>query len=630
MEPTEILHKYWGYNAFRPGQQEVVNDVLHGKEVLALFPTGGGKSICFQVPGLMLEGCTLVVSPLVSLMKDQTDALKKRNIGAVHLHSGLAKGELRILLENAMKGRYKFLYVAPERLLSADFREYLPALNIQLLVVDEAHCISQWGHDFRPSYLRIHEIKELIPQAKIAAFTASASVKVQEDIIRHLNYKKPVVHKADFNRPNLVFYATQTENKSGYVLKALTRSEGSAIVFCDTRRETEEMARFLYEYQLSCDFYHAGLPADVRAKKQELWMKGQTRIMVCTNAFGMGVDKPDVRLVIHQAPPQSPEAYYQEAGRAGRDGNKSWCILLHHAGDIDKIKEQIIQSFPDMQDLKRAYHAVHNYYNIADGGGAGLHYEFDLKAIADRYKMPQLLLLNCLKNIEILGFWSLADSVFAPSRIYFKWPYENVYELKIKKPEFEYLLDVILRTYGGVFDRYEKISEYAIAKRLKKSPEDITRLLKTLAALGVIDYLPITDKPIIQFIEPRNANPVFSIKQLQPLRNSKLEGLNIMDQYIHENRCRSAFWQLYFGGTHAKDCGVCDCCQKRLKVALTGKDRPFMEAQLRQIIGPKGKNRTEVLQELPENYAFELRELLRELMDNRAILIDANGLLYWK
>lgn len=317
MEPTEILHKYWGYNAFRPGQQEVVNDVLHGKEVLALFPTGGGKSICFQVPGLMLEGCTLVVSPLVSLMKDQTDALKKRNIGAVHLHSGLAKGELRILLENAMKGRYKFLYVAPERLLSADFREYLPALNIQLLVVDEAHCISQWGHDFRPSYLRIHEIKELIPQAKIAAFTASASVKVQEDIIRHLNYKKPVVHKADFNRPNLVFYATQTENKSGYVLKALTRSEGSAIVFCDTRRETEEMARFLYEYQLSCDFYHAGLPADVRAKKQELWMKGQTRIMVCTNAFGMGVDKPDVRLVIHQAPPQSPEAYYQEAGRAG-------------------------------------------------------------------------------------------------------------------------------------------------------------------------------------------------------------------------------------------------------------------------------------------------------------------------
>lgn len=626
--PKDILHKYWGYNSFRAGQEAVVADILAGKQVLGLFPTGGGKSICFQVPALMLGGITLVVSPLVSLMKDQTDALKHKDISAIHLHSGLNSGEIQQLMDNAMKGRYKFIYISPERLESENFREYLPSLNIELLVVDEAHCISQWGHDFRPSYLKIGEVIELIPQVKVAAFTASAHDLVQKDIVHFLNLKNCVVHKADFRRPNLHFFAKETDNKSGYILKALSKSEGSAIVFCDTRRETEEMARFLYEHNISCDFYHAGLPADQRTKKQEQWIKGNNRVIVCTNAFGMGVDKPDVRLVIHQSCPASPEAYYQEAGRAGRDGKDSWCILLYRKNEIQKIRENILNSFPELGELKRVYHAIYNYYSLADGAGEGLSYEFDMKAISDRYKIPQLLLLNALKNIEILEYWNLSDAVFSPSRVMVKWPYQNVYEFKIKHSNYEYLIDTLLRSYGGIFDTYVKISESQLARRLHTDEQQVKKDLNRLSDATIIDYLPSGDKPIIYFKEPRNASPVFSLKSLEPLRNSKLKALGVMESYLMGDVCRANFWENYFGGQAFTPCGVCDICKKQNAKPKTPSAESLIIA-LKKTIETEKSDLLTIMNKFPEDQSHEMREKLRELLDLKRVTIGEDRILYW-
>lgn len=627
--PAEILKKYWNYPSFRDGQEAVIEDILKKNDVLALFPTGGGKSICFQVPGLMLNGLTLVVSPLVSLMKDQADALKKRDIHVAHLHSGLSQGEIRLLMENAMKGRYQFLYLSPERLATENFREYLPQLNVALLVVDEAHCISQWGYDFRPSYLHIHEVRELLPNVKIAAFTASAPPKVQQDIIAHLGLKNVQVHKTNFSRPNIHFYSVLTDNKSGYVAKALNKSSGSALVFCDTRRETEEMARFLDQFQLSVDFYHAGLSAEIRTKKQEKWLKDQTRIMVCTNAFGMGVDKPNVRLVIHQSPPASPEAYYQEAGRAGRDGENSWCILLYRQHEIEKNRKMILESFPETTELLRAYHAIYNYYAIADGAGAGLAYQFDLKAVSDRYRIPQLLLLNAVKNIEILGYWSLSDGVFAPSRIIFRWPYDTVYEFKLKNPDYEFLIDMLLRSYGGIFDNYTRISEFQLAKRLHKKESEIEADLLRLQSIGIVDYLPANDKPTILFVEPRNANPVFPIKFLEPLRNAKLNALQVMEEYLGGNVCRSVFWEMYFGDAASADCGVCDICKKKQSNKADLQSGMDLRNEIKKLIEQNQPDMQSFLESLPDAYADEMKLILRQLMDNKSITLDQNRKLNW-
>jgi ATP-dependent DNA helicase RecQ len=628
--PSEVLQQYWGYQTFRPGQEALVMDILHGRDTMALFPTGGGKSICFQVPAILLPGLTLVISPLVSLMKDQVDALNKRNIPAIALHSGIAWQEMKLLLDNALQGRYKLLYISPERLASENFRGYLRNLKISFLAVDEAHCISQWGHDFRPSYLTIGEIRSILPDIPVAAFTASAPPKVQEDIRDKLLLRNPKVHKGAFKRDNLRFYAVETENKSGYLLKALGRSQGSAVVFCDTRRETEETNRFLQANGVSADFYHAGLSQEDRNRRQDRWIRNGVRVMVCTNAFGMGVDKPDVRLVMHLTPPSTPEGYYQEAGRAGRDGNISWCILLHRSLDLQMLQQKILQSFPEIKDLERAYLAVFNFYGIPAGAGEGRTFEFDMQAIANRYKIPQLQLLHAVSNIEALGCWSLSDSFYSPSRLFFMWPYQDVYEFKLQQPRYEMLIDILLRSYGGIFDNYARIAEKTIAKRLRMDQKEVVMRLKELAQKQMIDYLPNSDKPTIYFSEARSAYPNFDISKLEPLRRSKLMALDVMGLYLEETRCRSAFWERYFGGEHADNCGHCDICTKRKRKALSGKSFEEYQAIIREKLGNTGLTRMELLESISDEFSFELREVLRWLMDHKQVLVDANHKLYWK
>lgn len=629
MQPQAILSQYWKYDHFRPGQEEVVDAILQGKHVLALFPTGGGKSICFQVPGLMLPGVTLVVSPLIALMKDQVESLQKRDIHAVALHSGMSWKEIRLTLDNALKGRYKFIYVSPERLATENFREYLPNLNISLLVVDEAHCISQWGYDFRPEYLSLGELHEYLSNVPVAAFTASAPPLVQQDIADKLKLRNPFVYQAPFRRSNLRYHAIETENKSGLLLRALSRNQGSSIVFCDTRRETEELSRFLSSKGIAADFYHAGLKAALRSRKQDLWMRNQTRVMVCTNAFGMGVDKPDVRAVYHLMPPISPEAYYQEAGRAGRDGETSWCLLFYRQHDFEDLRQRVLLTFPDSEELMRVYNAVCNYFEIIAGMGLNQTFEFDLMAIADRYKLNPGTLHHAVANLELLGFWSLSDGFYSPSKLLFTANYEEVYDFKLRHKQAELLIDVLLRSYGGVFGQAVKLNETVIAKRLRISEAQLIVLLGQLQKTGILEYSPATDKPRITFREPRSPYPIINAANLEPLKQNRLKQIGIMHQYVAEKRCRAIFWESYFGAENGTECGVCDVCVNRKKQVLDKAATARWEQEIEHRLNAKPISRTDLMASFPAEYAFELREMLRWLMDQKKVLLDANQQLYW-
>ena len=492
---SDILLKHWGYPAFRPGQENIISHILTGQDVIALLPTGGGKSICFQVPGMMHDGLTLVVCPLISLIKDQVDALERRNIPAVGLHSGLSFKEVRNIMDHALRGGYRFLYVSPERLATDNFREYLPNLNIKLLVVDEAHCISQWGYDFRPAYLRIAECRQFLPNVPVAAFTASAPPYVVKDIADKLALNEPRISMGDFGRPNLHFHVHENEDKYGFILKMLSNTRGSSLVFARNRKETEELSVFLQQHGLSADFYHAGMKAADRVRKQDLWMKNQIRIICCTNAFGMGVDKPDVRFVFHLTPSPSPEDYYQEAGRAGRDGQDSWCIMLYRPADFEQMRVQVDARFPNADVLARVYHALMAHLNIPEGGGMHQWYEMDPAEIAGRYRFQLSEFIHGLKSLELLQFFSLSEGVHTPSAIHISADYTSVYDFKIRYPEFEPIIDLLLRSHAGILDNYIPVFESVLCKRLRIKEAALTDTLKRLQALQILDYRPATEKP---------------------------------------------------------------------------------------------------------------------------------------
>jgi ATP-dependent DNA helicase RecQ len=627
--PESLLKQYWNYSSFRPGQAEIIAELNKGRDSIVLLPTGGGKSLCFQIPGLLQNGLTLVVSPLIALMRDQVEGLIKRDIPAAAIHSGHSKGEIELKLQNALKGAYKFLYISPERLATDNFRGYLKNLNINLLVVDEAHCISQWGYDFRPPYLQIAECRELLPGVPIAAFTASAPPRIVKDVVEKLELKNAFIYRGDFHRPNLHFYALDTENRTGYLTRLLARTKGSAIVFADTRRDTEEIARFLDEKGISADFYHAGLPTDQRSKRQDAWMKGKVKTMVCTNAFGMGVDKPDVRVVVHMTPPANPEDYYQEAGRAGRDGLDSWCIMLYRDTDFEEIKQRVIQSFPAPADLERVYNAMMNHLGIPAGGGAGRQFEIDLSKVTETYKIPNQLMLHATKSLELLGFFNLSESVLAPSRLRFIAEYIEVYEFKIRYPKYQALIDLLLRSFGGVFDAYVRISERQLGRRINISDSKIQEQLLQMHKAGILDYLAANDKPIIDILEPRSPYPKFNIKQLEPLRKTKLEGAKVMQSYAAEKNCRAGFWIQHYTEQTYIACGKCDLCTKRKKEALKGATFDTLSSFIKTCLGNEGLERQSLLSQFASEQSFEAREVLRWLMDNKKILVDSNQKLYW-
>ncbi|MEW6134981.1 MAG: RecQ family ATP-dependent DNA helicase [Bacteroidales bacterium] len=568
-----ILRQYFGHQTFRPLQEEIIRSVLAGKDTLALLPTGGGKSICYQVPGLALPGLCLVVSPLIALMKDQVEALKRKNISAEAVFSGMNHYQIERVLDNATYGHLKFLYLSPERLITDMFRDRLPYMNLSLVAVDEAHCISQWGYDFRPPYLRIAEIRPYFPEVPILALTATATPEVVEDIQKQLAFKEKNVLSKSFSRPNLIYVVQKEQDKGRRLLNIAQRLGGSGIVYVRNRKRTVEIARFLMDNKITAGVYHAGLTTKERDAQQLRWMKNEAQVMVATNAFGMGIDKPDVRYVVHVDIPDSPEAYFQEAGRAGRDGQKAWGILLYDETDLHEIREHFENSWPSPSLVKSIYSALGNYVNLAVGAGKDQSFDFDLSDFVNRYNFKPVIAFNALRLLEQEGYIALNDALDSPSMIVFRLNNEGVYRFQVENKRFTLFIKTLTRLYGGgLFTDYSRISEENIAASLKLSVADVEKLLNELDQMEVLSYIPRKTKPQLVFVNERiDPNSFYLSPETYYLRKEAAQRrLDAMIHYVTDERhCRSQLLLSYFGENESRRCGYCDYCIKRNKVELS-------------------------------------------------------------
>ena len=491
LSPHEILKQYWGYDSFRPMQEEIIASVLAGNDTLALLPTGGGKSICFQVPGMLMEGVCLVISPLIALMKDQVEHLKEKGISVASIHSGLSYFEVKCVLQDAIEGDYQFLYLSPERLETNLFKELLPYLKISLLVVDEAHCVSQWGYDFRPSYLRIAQIRESLPDIPMMALTASATVEVQKDLLLKLNMQKATTFKQSFEKPNLSYSVFKVDSKLNKLLEILNAVPGSSIVYCNNRRQTKELAELLQLNQINADYYHAGISTEERTEKQDAWINNTVRVMTCTNAFGLGIDKPDVRTVIHYDAPECLENYYQEAGRAGRDGKKAYAVLLYHSSDIDALESMPDKRYPTIPRIKKIYQDLANYLQLPVGMGEMQYFDFDLNEFVKNFQLDPYLVTNTLKILEQEGHCHLSENIFLPSRIQFIVDKESLYQFELGYPDLEPLVKTLLRTYQGIYDNSTAVFEKQLSRIARIPVEEIKWQLEKLQQLGIVEYLSL-------------------------------------------------------------------------------------------------------------------------------------------
>ncbi|WP_020569851.1 RecQ family ATP-dependent DNA helicase [Neolewinella persica] len=568
MSPHQVLKKYWNYDAFRPGQEEIINAVMEGKDTLALLPTGGGKSICFQIPALALEGVTIVVSPLIALMKDQVRQLKDRGIVADALYSGMRRGDIDRILDNAVYGNTKLLYMSPERLLTDLARVRIGKMNLSLIAVDEAHCISQWGYDFRPPYLRIAELRELHPDVPIIAVTATATPEVVEDIQENLDFKKErLVFKKSFGRDNLAYVVRRPESKEKHLLEILKGVPGTSIVYVRSRGLTKQLALMLQRNGIAAASYHAGLEPDEKDRRQDAWIKGTLRVIVATNAFGMGIDKPDVRTVVHYGPPDSPEAYFQEAGRGGRDGEMSYGIMLYHPTDGIRLRQHWAQAFPEISEVKRAYRALGSYLQLAVGGGQGEAYDFDIVKFSQNFGFDVRQAYSALKAVERSGYILLTDAINQPARLQFIATKEQLYDYQLKHRAQDKLIKSILRTSHGAFLNPVQIKEGALANFLNLELADLQRVFRKMEAEGIIDYFPEKDLPQVVFVEERIDPDALRIdeKQYKFLRDRAFERIETMINYAEGQgtTCRSRTLLLYFGEPAVADCGICDGCRVR-------------------------------------------------------------------
>ncbi len=552
-------------------QEEIIQSVLLGHDTLALLPTGGGKSVCFQVPALAKEGICIVVSPLIALMKDQVENLKDKGIEAVSIVSGMGKSEIDIALDTCVYGAVKFLYLSPERLLSELVRERIRYMNVNLIAVDEAHCISQWGYDFRPPYLHIADLREIHPEVPVLALTATATAEVKEDIQQKLKFKNAALFQKSFERKNISYVVQNEEDKLRKLLDVARGVKGSGIVYVRSRKETAEIAKFYNDNGFRADFYHAGLEAGLRAQKQENWKSNRTRIIVATNAFGMGIDKPDVRFVIHKDMPESLEAYYQEAGRGGRDEEKAYGVLLYNYTDRLKQEKKFEANFPTVAEIKQVYHQLANYYNLAYEAGEGLSFDLDLGEFCTRFKLEATKTLNALKFLEQDEYLSFNESVFLPSRFKFMVMNEELYNFQIQNPGWDPFIKTILRSYGGAFENYVSLREFDLAKRTNLNVQQVIDGLQQLQQFRILNYLQQTDLPQVTFLKPRQqAASLYinkaAIEQRMAAYRKKMEAVFT---YAERKKCRSQMLLAYFGETDADKCGVCDICleEKRSKNA---------------------------------------------------------------
>lgn len=568
-QPVDIhalLKRYWGYSEFRSVQERIIRSVLDGRDTLALMPTGGGKSLTYQVPTLAREGLCIVVTPLIALMKDQVDRLRSLRIPAVAIHSGLSTRQLDIALDNCVYGDVKFLYVAPERLASEAFRLRVVRMNVSLIAVDEAHCISQWGYDFRPSYLRIAELREKLPGVPVLALTASATPRVAEDIQFHLKFAEPHVIRGDFRRPNLSYSVRHTDDKNEQLMRLLQHVAGSGIVYMRTREGTEQLAETLRKAGVSAAAYHGGLGHAERSARQEEWLRGKVRVMVATNAFGMGVDKSDVRFVVHYSLCDSLESYYQEAGRAGRDGQRAYALLLVASDDADRISRRFRQEFPPLEQIKDIYERICSYMQIGIGDGAGVSMLFNIYDFCAREHLYAGTVQSALKLLEQNGYLTLTDVRDNPARIMFCVSRDDLYKLRVKRDELDHFIRTLLRLYNGVFTDFRPIDERELATWSGYTEQRVKELLKRLWQMRVIRYIPSNRSPMLYFDEERLPRADLYIAPETYARRLELtqERFERMLAYAsNDERCRSVVLDEYFGGQSAEPCGVCDVCLAR-------------------------------------------------------------------
>ena len=587
----EILKQWWGYDEFRPMQREIIEAVMAGRDTLALMPTGGGKSLTYQIPALAKEGLTIVVTPLIALMKDQVDALRRRGISAVAVHSGMDPHRIEVALDNCTYGDVKLLYIAPERLATEAFRVRLRRMKVSIIAVDEAHCISQWGYDFRPSYLRIAELREFAPEATVLALTASATERVASDIMHHLGFKQEHILRSSFARPNLSYVVREVEDKYDHLLRIIQNVEGSGIVYMRTREACEALAEQLRNSGISVQFYHAGLPSLERAMRQDEWLDGRVRVMVATNAFGMGINKPDVRFVVHYSMCDSLEAYYQEAGRAGRDGRRSYAVMLYTKDDCEKLHYFFKAEFPPVEEIKRVYELVCSYLQVAIGDGEGLSFEFNNYDFCHKTNLSYGLVGSALKILEQNGLMTLLDEQDHPARLMFTCSRDSLYKLNVEGNDMDLLLRTILRTYNGVFSQFRYIDELLLAQVSGLTSERVHELLRVLWRMRVIRYIPASHSPMIIFNSERlpREDIYISPDSYRRRYDVALERTNKMLEYVtNEDKCRSRIIEEYFGQTCASDCGVCDIClARRSKRASVSIDEAVVKALQESELGVK-------------------------------------------
>lgn len=563
ISPLEILSEYWGYEFFRPMQEEIVSSALEGRDVLAILPTGGGKSVCFQVPAMMKEGIAIVVTPLIALMKDQVQNLAGRGIKALCVNAGMSRREVDVALNNAAYGDFKFLYVSPERLGTRLFQSYLTEMNVSYLVVDEAHCISQWGYDFRPDYLQIGKIRQMI-DAPVIALTATATPKVADDIMERLGFEEKNLLKSGFERPNLSYIVRKCEDKLGQLLNICNNVSGTGIVYVRSRKKTEELSAFLAANGVSASFYHAGLGTDSRTDRQEKWKSGKIRVMVCTNAFGMGIDKPDVRFVVHFDVPDSPEAYFQEAGRGGRDGKPSYAALLWNSNDIKRLRQIETVSFPALEYIEDIYHKVHIFYEIPYDAGEGRQLKFDLDEFCRHFKLQRASAYYSMIYIERTGHWTLSEDVDISTKVQIMADRNDLYDMDFEDSRMPALLDILMRKYTGLFAYPVPVDEEFVAGHIGVQVPQLRQLLYQLSLMHVIRYVPC-DKATVLFLHHdrlRDKNVNLDPSRYELLKSSASEKITKMIDYVNEeDTCRSSCLLEYFGQSESKDCGTCDICR---------------------------------------------------------------------
>jgi ATP-dependent DNA helicase RecQ len=561
-ESIDILKKYWGFDFFREKQEEIIESVIKGKDTLALLPTGGGKSLCFQVPAMQMEGVCLVISPLIALMQDQVDNLKKKGINAVAINSNMSKRQIDVALDNAIYGDTKFIYTSPERLKSHLFLARLEKMNINLIAVDEAHCISQWGYDFRPAYINIVELKKIKPNVPFLALTATATPDVVIDIQEKLEFKNPHVFQKSFERDNVSYITLETNNKLNRILEFSKKLKGSGIIYCATRRATKDLCKLLLENGISANYYHGGLDQKQRKTRQADWITNKTKIIVATNAFGMGIDKPDVRFVLHYDIPQSIEAYFQEAGRGGRDLKKARAILFFEPKNLNELKTKVDLKFPPIETIKSIYNAMGNYFQVAFGSGKDESYSFDIAEFSDRYNQDIITVYNSLKFLELGGFILLNENTYQPSTLRILVNNYDLYQYQVKDKTLNLIIQFIVRSYMGVFDNYVKIDDYIISKKLKITQQELDKQLTFLHKNGIIDYTPKFKGSKVIYVTERLPDTHFSINP-KFYNNRKKDAeikLKAMLGFLNNDVCRNQYLLNYFGEEKAKTCGLCNVC----------------------------------------------------------------------